>query len=190
VLFEVARAVDPALQIARFASPLRLPAESRIHAAELRRRVAGGKRLLVVHAQSGEGKSWPVTHLAPLLDRFLDAHPEFAACLVGTSPHADAFGPRVARCLDLPLASAFALIAAADLFFGVDSCMLHVADLCRVPGVAVFGPTSVQTWGFRFGPGVALQGDGSTAAVGVDHALLALERVLADASAAATWRAA
>jgi hypothetical protein len=28
--------------------------------------------------------------------------------------------------------------------------MLHAADLFRVPGVGIFGPTDPQKWGFRF----------------------------------------
>jgi hypothetical protein len=28
--------------------------------------------------------------------------------------------------------------------------MLHAADLARVPGVGLFGPTRAATWGFRF----------------------------------------
>jgi ADP-heptose:LPS heptosyltransferase len=42
------------------------------------------------------------------------------------------------------------LVADADLFLGVDSSMLHAADLARVPGMGIFGPTSAATWGFRF----------------------------------------
>jgi len=30
--------------------------------------------------------------------------------------------------------------------------MLHAADLARVPGVGLFGPTHPATWGFRFAP--------------------------------------
>jgi len=179
VLFRVAQAVVPAAELGQFASALALPAWARAEAAAIRRRIAGGRRLLAVHAQSGEGKSWPAERLAAVLARFLDAHPEFSACLVGTSPHGGAFDRRLAACLDLPLATAFALVGAADLFLGVDSCMLHVADLGRVPGVAIFGPTDPATWGWRFARGVALRGRGATAGVSAAEVERALEQVLA-----------
>jgi ADP-heptose:LPS heptosyltransferase len=44
------------------------------------------------------------------------------------------------------------LVATADLFVGIDSSMLHAADLARVPGVGLFGPTRAVEWGFRFAP--------------------------------------
>ncbi len=44
--------------------------------------------------------------------------------------------------------------------------MLHMADLCRIPGVGLFGPdesTSLgsEEMGFRFGPHRHVQGHGS-----------------------------
>jgi ADP-heptose:LPS heptosyltransferase len=38
----------------------------------------------------------------------------------------------------------------SDLFLGADSSMLHAADLFRVPGVGLFGPTDPRRYGFRF----------------------------------------
>jgi ADP-heptose:LPS heptosyltransferase len=59
---------------------------------------------------------------------------------------------RVSPHLGLPLDLAMGLVANADLFVGIDSSMLHAADLARVPGVGLFGPTRAATWGFRFAP--------------------------------------
>lgn len=59
---------------------------------------------------------------------------------------------RVIPHLGLPLDLSMGLVAEADLFLGIDSCMLHAADLAPVPGVALFGLTRSMTWGFRFGP--------------------------------------
>ncbi|GJH30162.1 glycosyltransferase family 9 protein [Caballeronia novacaledonica] len=46
--------------------------------------------------------------------------------------------------------SAADAVARSDLFIGCDSCMLHVADLARVPTVAAFRSTSPAMWGCRF----------------------------------------
>jgi len=62
----------------------------------------------------------------------------------------------------IPLELSFALLSVADLFLGVDSCMLHAADLFRVPGVGIFGPTNTQKWGFRFAPHKHITSDSIT----------------------------
>jgi ADP-heptose:LPS heptosyltransferase len=59
---------------------------------------------------------------------------------------------RIFPYLGLPLDLAIGLVANADLFVGIDSSMLHAADLAGIPGVGLFGPTRAATWGFRFGP--------------------------------------
>jgi hypothetical protein len=41
----------------------------------------------------------------------------------------------------------FAIIKAARLFVGVDSCFAHAASAMGTPGVVVFGPTSTTLWG-------------------------------------------
>jgi ADP-heptose:LPS heptosyltransferase len=59
---------------------------------------------------------------------------------------------RIIPMLGLPLDLTMGLVANADVFVGIDSSMLHAADLARVPGVGLFGPTRAAIWGFRFAP--------------------------------------
>jgi ADP-heptose:LPS heptosyltransferase len=73
------------------------------------------------------------------------------------------------------------LVGEADLFVGVDSCMLHVADLFRVPGVGLFGPTRPRQWGFRFGLHRHVVTEGDMSEIREDEVLGALEAVLAEA---------
>ncbi|WP_025736064.1 glycosyltransferase family 9 protein [Mycobacterium genavense] len=68
------------------------------------------------------------------------------------------------------------MVANADLFLGIDSCMLHAADLARVPGVGLFGPTRSATWGFRFGPHRHID-QRKMADISVDAVLDALEAI-------------
>ena len=42
----------------------------------------------------------------------------------------------------------------ADLFLGIDSCFLHAADLFRIAGIGLFGPTDPFRFGFRLSPRV------------------------------------
>jgi len=57
----------------------------------------------------------------------------------------------------LPLELAAYLVSRMNVFVGVDSCFLHIADLCRVPGVGLFGPTFSERFGFRFARHVHIQ---------------------------------
>ena len=92
-----------------------------------------------------------------VLNEFLDEHEDFVALIVGMTRHPFDSGKhrnRVVPCAGLPLDVTIGLIAMSDLFVGVDSFALHAADLHRVPGVGLFGPTAPGEFGFRFGPGL------------------------------------
>jgi heptosyltransferase III len=47
---------------------------------------------------------------------------------------------------DLNLKQLGALIAEAELFFGVDSAPMHIASAVKTPTIALFGPTGVENW--------------------------------------------
>jgi ADP-heptose:LPS heptosyltransferase len=153
--FDVARFLRPALRIEDFASPLTLPAGARRWAGSVRRHIPRGLKMLAVHADTKREKMWPVRRMRRVIDEFLERHEEFVAFEVGEKPlrrNGSRHGERFVPSHGLPLPFALGLVAEADLFLGVDSCMLHAADLFRVPGVGLFGPTSSREWGFRFAP--------------------------------------
>lgn len=185
--------VNAALQYARlseFASPLQLPEQYCAEAQKLRNDLFKSKRILVVHGETSQEKTWPLERLLKVIERFLASHPDFAVCLVGKKSVPVEFGAiqdRLVQCHSLPLATSFALVAQADLFLGVDSCMLHVADICRVPGVALFGPTRAENWGFRFGAGIAIQGNGSMESIQTCEVNRALDEIVQDRGRSEIW---
>ena len=83
-------------------------------------------------------------------------------------------GDRVIPSCGLSLDFALALIAEADLFVGIDSSFLHAADLFRVPGVGMFGPTAPSEWGFRFARHRHVCGKGTMTTIGVPSVVAAL----------------
>src|SRR5205085_1180534 len=106
-----------------------------------------------VHAETKAKKMWPLDRLERLLKHFLSRHPEFVVFVLGReNPDLDVgeHNEQVIPCGGLPFAVSLSLLASVDLFLGVDSCMLHGADLFRVPGVGLFGPTSCVEFGFRW----------------------------------------
>jgi hypothetical protein len=156
LMFKFARLFDPSARIEAYAQPVPNPPAVQEKARSIRAAVPAGAKVLVVHADTDWAeKRWPATRFIDLLDRFLSRHRDFVAWIVGMGHeelNVGREGDRVFSYLRLPLDLAMGLVAEADLFLGIDSCMLHAADLARVPGVGLFGETRAATWGFRFGP--------------------------------------
>ncbi|UXA07135.1 hypothetical protein KXD96_02950 [Mycobacterium sp. SMC-2] len=156
LMFKLARLFDPSLRIESYAQPVPIPPAVQDEAQSIRAAVPAGIKVLVVHADTHwTDKRWPATRFIDLLDRFLSRRHDFVAWIVGMGHEELNVGrerDRIFAHLGLPLDLAMGMVATADLFVGIDSCMLHAADLARVPGVGLFGPTRADTWGFRFGP--------------------------------------
>jgi ADP-heptose:LPS heptosyltransferase len=132
-----------------------------------------GKRL-VVHADTRREKMWPIERYDSLLAQFAAMHPDVEVVVLNVRDDDLQRTLRFAntRVVRTSLLDAMALTASADFFVGVDSCMLHVADLCSIPGLALFGPTMPEQFGFRFSPG------GRHIQANVDLASLTVDRVL------------
>ncbi len=183
--FDVPLQLDPSLKLEDFAAPPTFAADARRLARQLRMRVAS-MRVMVVHADSKPEKMWEAERFVTVLDAFLERHPDFVVFVVGTKNlHLDEgrMGKRIIPCYGLPLPVALSLVGEADLFLGIDSCALHAADLFRVPGLGLFGPTSCAEWGFRFGPHRHICGGKTMQGIGVTNVLDGLESLLAEAGA-------
>lgn len=50
----------------------------------------------------------------------------------------------------LPFEISLALMSRCDFFIGIDSCLLHAADLLDITGVGLFFSTDPVIWGYRF----------------------------------------
>jgi hypothetical protein len=188
--FDVATRIDPTYRIEQFLGPPRLPAFDRQRTADTRALLPSGARVLAVHADTAAEKMWRAADLVTTLDLFLCAHPEYYVFLVGTSDqHLDVghFSDRVIPCYGLPFTRSCAIVMEADLFLGVDSCMLHVADFARVPGVGLFGPTEAHEFGFRIGPNVTVQARGTMTEIRVEHVLRALTSLIEQRDISMVW---
>lgn len=157
--FDLPRLFKPDLRIEDFTQPLRLPSEVVEEARRLRAQIPPQFRLMVVQADSGWGdKSWPAERFVSVLDKFFERHPNYVAVVVDEKDYglgAGKHSTNVIPCPGLPVATAWALAAEADLYFGIDSSLMHVADFARIPSVVLFGPAWPDRWerfGTRFGP--------------------------------------
>lgn len=183
--FDILQLLKPALRPEDFAQPLQLPSENVEDARRLRSQISAPFRVMVIETDTGLDKQWPVERFVSVLDKFFARHPDHVAFVVDPEDrglNTGKFGSHVFPCPQLPLATAFALVGESDLYFGIDSPLMHAADFSRVPGVGLFGPAWPERWkgfGFRFGPHrhVSLY-DGDAASE--DAVLSALESIVAD----------
>jgi hypothetical protein len=181
--FEIPRALDRSLHIEDFSKPPEFADRFVEQARRVLRVVPRAFRLLAVHADTARQKMWPRRRFVKLLDMFLQQRPEFLVIVLGwTDMRLDTgrHGDRVLPAYRLPLPTSALLVASSDLFVGVDSCLLHVADLFRVPGVGIFGPTNPKEWGFRFGPHRHVRARAAIATLDEQEVLEALLQLLAE----------
>jgi hypothetical protein len=154
--FAVAQRFDPQLRVEDFSRVPSFGRAAQDAAGEILAHVPKSRRILAVHTETDVEKSWPVEDFVRILDAFLDTRSDWICLVVDKArPGIDAgrHGASVVACERLPLPVAMTLVARASLFLGVDSCMLHVADLARVPGLAMFRTTSPARFGYRFAGG-------------------------------------
>jgi hypothetical protein len=179
--FAVPASLDPTLRPAEFSGPPAISAEQAATARQIKREYFGASKVLFVHMDTKPDKMWPRARFERVLDRFLRARPDYRALVIDLrnewSGHRHFEGRLVS--VALPLDTTFALLRECNLFLGIDSCHLHAADLFRIPGVGIFGPTTSRRWGYRFSPHHHFQGQGTTLTIGVEEvsaALLGLAR--------------
>ena len=161
--FSIPRHLDPSLRLEDFAAPPEFPPEAQHRAERIRELIPPGMRVLVVHADTDEAKMWRAERFVAVLDAFLERRPDFVVLVVGRKRlplDAGSFKGRVVLCYGLHLDVSLCLTAKADIFLGVDSCFLHAADFCGVPGVGLFGPTDSNEFGYRLTPHRHVRGDG------------------------------
>jgi ADP-heptose:LPS heptosyltransferase len=179
--FLVPQLIDSSKLFENFGAPPRLQRAAAEMAADLRKNLPAWARVLVVHPDTDAAKCWSVEHLIALLNVFLAQRREFIVWVVGLpyGPiNVGAHAGRIVSCVGLPLDISIGLVGQADFFIGVDSCMLHAADLFRIPGVGLFGPTNPAEWGFRIGPQRHVCGIGTLEHITVESVLRAIDDLL------------
>ena len=191
--FDIVRSLRPDYQLHDFVEPLRYPTERRQDVHEILSLLEPGTRTLSVHMDTHAHKTWDETRWVKSLDEFLDKHPDFVVLLVGrpqrpVDTEQWRNSGRVIPCYGLSLSASCCLVAESDFFIGIDSCMLHVADIARVPGVGLFGPTNAKEFGFYIGPHVMIQADGAMEKIETDMVTQALNQLVAVPAQAVTWR--
>jgi ADP-heptose:LPS heptosyltransferase len=159
-VFAISARIFPGLSIDRFSYPLEFPASVQGAGEEILRAL-DGRTWIGFHPESSLAvKSCPGTVTGEVVRRLLGLNTDVVVCVFGqkaTYSDLEQISNRVLAFNHVPFKLAAYLVSRMGLFIGVDSCFLHVADICRVPGVGLFGPTSPGLFGFRFAPHVHIQ---------------------------------
>jgi hypothetical protein len=152
-LFAIPLYLEPLLRFDQFSAP---PVFSAAAEAAAARYISSNcrcwDRVLFLHPETLPEKTWAPERFAWVLEHFLAERPEYIVVVSSLAP--TDFGSLDGRVIqtDVHLELALALMRYVDLFLGIDSCFLHAADLFRIPGVALFGPTASRQFGFRLSP--------------------------------------
>jgi ADP-heptose:LPS heptosyltransferase len=155
--FQVPLRICRELDLLHFSQPPALDRSS-VKTAKTIRNTAGNHILLAVHADTPGPKQWPPSYFNDVFDALSDYKPKIYVLLLGErNPGINTLLHHVIPCYGISMVTSMALIAVADAFVGIDSCLLHAADLFRVPGVGIFGPTNPMEFGFRFSRHVHLR---------------------------------
>lgn len=181
--FDLPKRLSKNLRFEEHSAPLRLQPRSRRVAQRVRKLIPPFYRTLVAHADTGANKMWLPARFADVLDCFLDNHQDFVVLLVGSVQQPLDCGrnsDRIFPCYGLPLGVALALVESADLFLGVDSCMLHAADFFRIPSVGLFGASNPVEFGFRVTPAATICKGQSMESIHRQPVIDALERLVTE----------
>lgn len=158
-LFALAgRALPAPVAIDAFLAPPCWPAADTAAVAAMRRAFGPQQRVLVLHNETRPDKVYPAERLDRLAAGWLADDPSLNALVLAQGadawPHTAASG-RAAFLRGMTLERGMAVAADADVFVGIDSCMLHVADFAQRRALGLFGPTDPRRAGFRITPAPA-----------------------------------
>jgi ADP-heptose:LPS heptosyltransferase len=179
--FDVARQFDATLQIENFTQPFVERGGLRALRNSMATKLGYRPSLLAIHCETAAHKAWRTESFAQAVAAFLDHRPNWIAVIVGLDGQgilAGAKGGRTFSLCGLTLRRSMEVVADADLFVGIDSCMLHVADISRVPTVAVVGPGTEPGFDIRYTRHRVVRAPISLDELGPDPVTAALEALL------------
>jgi ADP-heptose:LPS heptosyltransferase len=151
--FAIPHYLEPSLRLDQFCEP---PVFSGAAEAAAERYIgencSSWDRILFLHPETTPERTWVTERFAWVIERFLEQRPEYMVVVASLQPAGlPSYGGRVIQ-TNTHLEVVLALMRHVDLFLGIDSCFLHAADLFRIPGVALFGPTEPAVAGFGLSP--------------------------------------
>ena len=151
--FTVAKFLDPQLFPEMFTGMIELTDKLPSFVLQYFERASVSKKILCVHPESwnDNNKNWGIDNFCDVIDKFLFENKNFLVVFLGSKLSRSYRGVFAKRVLHFEgnLHDALRVLQSSDIFLGIDSCMLHAADLNNTPAVGLFGPTRFERWGLR-----------------------------------------
>lgn len=152
--FDIPKRLQKELNINDFLSKPDFGSEFEKLRGRLRKRVLEDVKLLALHVDTEKSKMWSGKGYIEALETFCAANPNYGIVIVGQETLEIQNSSISDYVLDfndspLPFFVACAIVSISDMFLGIDSVFLHVADFYEVPSVSLFGPTSPIEFGSR-----------------------------------------
>lgn len=157
--FCIAQSLDMDTCLAHHRLPLRFAATPIEKVAALFGELArvGLHRVIGMHTETLAQKQWDASLFAKVACKVLSRTDDVVVLVVdyhASIPVCACHGHRWVQVPRLGLESAMHIVSRCHAFLGVDSCMLHAADLADVPGVLLFGPhTEPSEFGYFWSHG-------------------------------------
>jgi ADP-heptose:LPS heptosyltransferase len=134
--------------------PPNVPASSRLIAEkqlyELRKYYPEKKCFLAIHTDTLVEKMWPSNLFTQCITEIKRIYPTIAILILGAKPIICCKTLDVIDFTGIPLSLTAALLAKIDFFLGIDSCLLHLADLFRIPCIGLYGPSNDKVYGMLY----------------------------------------
>jgi len=188
--FDVAKLIDSHCKLEDYTTPIRFPNRAVAWVQEIQKLLPPGSRILTVHPDSLKEKMWNLERLRTSIEVFLKRRSDYFVFVLGYQLlpfDRGLLNERIIPSQRIGFILSSCLVAHSDLFLGIDSCYMHVADLARVPGVALFGPTNAREFGFRLGPNITIQGQRTLDEISTETVIAALESIVDNPVQSATW---
>ena len=157
--FDLVKLLQPSWEPSMYAQPPSFPIQDIDSAERIWEIFPANGQVMCLHLDTLPDKMWSEEAWLAFIDRFLDEYPNFSVLIVGMNGIESSSlrnTQRIIPAYRLSIPVSGLLLSKCDIFVGVDSVFLHIADLFAVPAIGLFGPTNPSEWGVRFGPGASV----------------------------------
>jgi ADP-heptose:LPS heptosyltransferase len=180
-LFNIIKAIQPSLSFEpySYAPPISDLAQSLANNFTMRHKL-DNKKIIAIHTDTNPKKMWNENNWLDVITQFLTKYPDYCCLAVGNKfPLTAYLNEQFIFDKQLSFEAMSALVAKSDIFLGIDSCFLHVADFFRVPSVGIFGPSNPAKFGLYLTNYLHLYDPLDINKISPEQVLHALQKVIA-----------
>lgn len=159
--FSVVMFFNKAIDVNRYSYPLVLPDSSKVNASALYSAFSPGTLLIGIHTHTREEKMVSADYFVEVIKIVKEIYPQSILIVV------DPVDTELSVMLDkntfvnlqgLDISIVMQFFQYISLLICIDSCILHAADLIKLPIISFFPATSVNNWGPKYSRSLVIDG--------------------------------